>query len=381
MKQLLGLTITLILFLTFSLGQTNLQNDTSLVFKVNYHLQPFEDTEDYQKLLNSLNGFLKTKNQSDTSNAYWLQIDFGKYKEPYEDLYHIETSITFHNLNFYKPTLLEIVRTSLKDQYVIKLAYIGPDTAGIGTINVIYNIIAVKQPDSYYKFKSALGVNTANWHTTTVGTITFIYKDKLNTEIAEKANQFSMDLAKKFQTQPISLIYYKCENPIELFRIKGYDYTKRMYMDTTGGIVGGSNTIFAANNSEWYPHEIVHFYTRKVFDHPFSRIIDEGYAAYLGGSGGKSLNELLKITNSFYKNNHQRDIINDLNIDYRINRSMSVVYPLGGLICKLAEEKMGFEGIKQLFNDEDFYKAVEHVLGVNKKNLADFLKTELDKYK
>ena len=381
MKQLFGLTITLILSVTFSMGQTNLQNDTSLVFKINYHLQSFDDTEDYQKLLSSLNGLLKTTNLSDTSNSYWIQSELKKYKDPYRDLFGLQYSVKYKTVNFYKLTLLEIIRTRIKYQYIIKLAYIGPDTLKESTIKAIYNIIAVKQSDGFYKFRSMLGERTANWHTTTVGTITYIYKDKFDRELAEKSNQFNIDIAKKFNTKPISIIYYKCKNAIELFNIKGFDYNTMMYIDTTGARVEGDNTIFAANNSEWYPHEFVHFYTPTDVNSPFQRIISEGYATYLGGSGGKPIEEALKTTNNFYKKYPHRDILTDLENEYRINGNMEVIYPIGRLICKLLDEKLGFEGIKQIFNDTDFYKAIERSLGIKKENLSVFLKTELAKYK
>lgn len=381
MKQLLGLTTVLALVITSSIGQTDLQKDTSLVFKINYNIQPFDDEKDYRILLNSLNGFLKTKNQSDTSNAYWVQSEFGKYKEPYRDLFWIEYSIKYKSNNVFKPTLLGIIRTKIKNQYIVKLAYIGPDTLKEGTIRSIYNIIAVKQSDGFYKFKSMLGEETANWHTTTVGTITYIYKDKLNRELAEKSNQFNIDIANKFKTKPIPIIYYKCENAIELAHIKGFDYSTWMYIDTTGGRIEGENNIFAANNSEWYPHEIVHFYTPKIVNYPFGLIFNEGYATYLGGSNGKPIEEVLKMANSFYGKYPQRNILADLKNEYRINGNMEVIYPLGGLICKLVEEKLGFEGIKQILYEVDFYKAIEHTLGVKKEDLADFLKNELAKYK
>ncbi|MBI5477090.1 MAG: hypothetical protein HY964_10195 [Ignavibacteriales bacterium] len=381
MKQLLGLTLFLALVINFSIGQTDYSKDTSLVFKINYNIQSFDDENDYRILLNSLNGFLKTKNQCDTSNAYWVQSEFKKYKYPYGDLFGIEYSRKYKSSNFYKPTLLQIINTEITNQYILKLAYTGPDTLKESTIRAIYNIIAVKQSDGSYQFKSMLVENTACWNRTTIGTITYIYKDNLNRELAEQANQLNIEIAKKFNVTPISIVYYKCKNPIELARIKGYDYWPWMYIDTTGGRAEGGNTIFAANNSEWFPHEFVHFYTPEVGMGLLRQIIDEGCATYLGGTVGKSVEEILKTTNYFYKKYPERDILYDLENNYRINGKMEVLYPVGGLICKLIDEKLGFEGFKQIYYETDFYKAIERVLGVKKENLADFLKNELARYK
>ncbi len=363
---------------THQSAQAGIRDDSAFVFKINYTLQPFEDKDDYGKLLNALNGFLKTKNQSDTSNPYWIPSDFKANPTPYRDLFWAEYDRKTKNPIFFKPLLLEIIPTRLGGQYIVKLAYVGPDTAKLGTLKFICNIVAVKQDNGEYKFRSALGFNAESWHKKIVGTITFVYHDSLNNELAQKTNQFNIDLARKFVTKPLPITYHKCENPVEIFHLKGFDYSPWMYVDTTGGRLEDEG-LLAGNNSEWYPHEIVHCYTGTVFERR-SRFIDEGCATYLGGSGGQSLAEILKITSTFYKSNPNRDILDDLQNEYRIGRDLSVVYPLGGLICKLADEKFGFDGILRLLREDDFYKAVDKVLGVSKENLAEFFKRELSKY-
>ncbi len=385
MKYVPGLTIVMAMALAAEADQSMARQpasdvpDGSLVFKINYHVRPFEDTAAYRKLLSALNGFLRTKNENDTSNAYWLEDDFRNYKRPFGDLFRIEYSFRFRDPNFYRPTLLEIVPTPSTGQYIIKLAYSGPDTLTVGTFHAIYNIAVVRQQDGEFRFRSALGMNTARWHRTSIGKITYVYRDRLDTALARKMDAFSGDLARKFNIRPIPITYYKCRNAIELFNIKGFDYTTLMYLDTTGGRVEDNNTLFAANNSEWYPHEIVHIILYNAIDHPYSRIAGEGYATYVGGTGGESLDEALKITARFYEKHPERNVMDDLANDYRLG-SMSVIYSIGGLICRLAEQRMGFEGIRQLFSDSDFYAVVEKVLMVKKKDFQEYVRSELMRY-
>lgn len=59
---------------------------------------------------------------------------------------------------------------------------------------------------------------------------------------------------------------------------------------------------------------------------------------------------------------------------------MSVIYPIGALICRITDERMGFEGIKQLFSDSEFYSALEKVLKVKKAEFPAFVRKELSKY-
>ncbi|GJQ20422.1 MAG: hypothetical protein HBSIN02_07770 [Bacteroidia bacterium] len=59
-------------------------------------------------------------------------------------------------------------------------------------------------------------------------------------------------------------------------------------------------------------------------------------------------------------------------------------YFIGGLLCKMAEDKGGLSLIRKLMiygpNDEDLYRAIHDVLGVNKENVNNFLRKKLVEY-
>jgi hypothetical protein len=361
------------------------QASTPYVFKINYSLQPLDDIAEHRNLLAALDGFLKTKNQSDVKNGYWLQSDFDRFKMPYREIMFIESKGDRDDTDYFKPTLLNIVRTSMKDEFIIKLAFVGQDSTGRSDLRAIFNIVAVKQ-DGGYVFKSAFGRNLADWHRRVIGTITFFYRTSLDLALASRMEQTNHEYARQFRTDPIAISYYKCENPVELLRLKGFDYSPTMYIDTTGGRAEYWNmSLFAGNNSEWYPRELIPFYIRKCFGNKSHFIFAEGYTTYLAGTAGRTLKEILAITREFYRENPQRDIVEDLMNEYRIHGNLSVVYPLGGLLAQITVERHGFEGIKRLLSfgwqDNDFFAGVENVLGVKKPELASFLKQQLASYR
>jgi len=296
----------------------------------------------------------------------------------------VENNDKVGDSNFFKPTLLNIVGTNKEDELILKLAFMGQDSTGLSDLRAIYNIVAVRK-DNDYKFKSIFERNLSSWNIKTIGTITYVYKDTLNIDLAEKMDSFSKDFAKKFNVDPIPLTYYKCKDPVDLFRLKGFDYTPTMYIDTTGGRgEPWHNALFAANNSEWYPREIVGFYLVRVFGSDVNFIIREGYQTYLGGTAGRSLDEVLKTTSAFYQAHPERDVLKDLVESYRIHGNLYLAYPLGGLVFRITDERLGFEGINRLFRigrgDDGFSKAVDSVLGVGDEELSSFLRKEVTKY-
>lgn len=103
------------------------------------------------------------------------------------------------------------------------------------------------------------------------------------TEIVQQQKDIEK-ICKSFKCNPISITYYSCVTPKELFEIKGFDYNPMMYVDKTGGLAEYGNIIFSGNTAEIYTHEIIHIYTSKLFP-KIDKFIDEGLATYMAGSG------------------------------------------------------------------------------------------------
>jgi hypothetical protein len=121
-------------------------------------------------------------------------------------------------------------------------------------------------------------------------------------------DRFNISLARKFKTDLIPITYYKCQDPEQLFKLLGCDYIPNMYYSASGGLAEAwHNTLYAGNNSELYQHEAVHFYTHKLFPE-YNRIVDEGYATMVGGSGGKDLKELAGTADDYLLSHPKLDI-------------------------------------------------------------------------
>ena len=73
-------------------------------------------------------------------------------------------------------------------------------------------------------------------------------------------------------------------------------------------------------------------------------------------------------------------LLNFWYMDYYTNPANAI----GGLLCKLAEDKGGQPMLRRLMSfgkdDNDFYKAIEAVFGVKQPNLGRFIRTNVTEY-
>jgi hypothetical protein len=171
----------------------------------------------------------------------------------------------------------------------------------------------------------------------------------------------------------------------------GYDFSpEQATFYQRGGLTETENdVIFAGNDTEFYPHEVVHLYTHELWGkdgYSFHQWIDEGMAAYFGGYLGHTLEyhlEKMKV----YLEKHPNEPLNDISTFYfKIDEEFhtNFMYEIGGLICKKVHEEEGMEGLFDLLKsgstDADFYDAVERHFDVKKENFGTFIRNELKKY-
>jgi len=197
-------------------------------------------------------------------------------------------------------------------------------------------------------------------------------------------NKFNVSLARKFGIKPIQITYYKFEDPEQLFKIMGFDYIPNMYYSTSGGLAQQwTNTLLAGNNSELYEHEAVHFYTAALFPNR-SKVVDEGYATYLGGSGGKTLDQLAPFAKNYIKNHPEKNITK-LATDFGtvVEGNVPITYILSALICRDIDHKYGIGGIKKLLKlnkGEDYFNNLYNVNKIDKNNFNTYVNGLLKAY-
>ena len=331
-----------------------------------------------QTIIETLTEFLKSKNSSLTENKNWLQSDFQKFIYPYIDIYNIENSK--YGSDFFKPTLMEIISTEKPSQKVVKIAFIGHNNEmKENQLKSIYNIVANIHQDKVL-FSRYLDFTTQKWETVTKGSLTYkISPNKIinDTEIAEQEKDIDK-ICNFFQCKPISITYYSCINPKELFEIKGFDYNPMMYVDKTGGLADYGNIIFSGNNSEIYTHEIVHIYTSNLFP-KIDKFIDEGIATYIAGSGKYNYEWHRKRLDKFLSENKDYNFATHTDAYERIyfENETSIPYLTSALILERTLRVYGKEKLIELLKSENELWTTLKTVGLTKENINEELRKQI----
>ncbi len=313
-----------------------------------------------------------------TENKNWLQSDFQKFIYPYLDIYNIENSK--YGSDFFRPTLMEIISTEKPSQKVVKIAFIGHNNEmKENQLKSIYNIVANIHQDKVL-FSRYLDFTTQKWETVTKGSLTYkISPNKIinDTEIAEQEKDIDK-ICNFFQCKPISITYYSCINPKELFEIKGFDYNPMMYVDETGGLADYGNIIFSGNNSEIYTHEIVHIYTNTLFPN-INKFLDEGIATYIAGSG--------KFDYAWHREKFDKFLTENKDFDFKehidpyerlyFEGETSIPYLTAALILERTKRVYGDKKIIELLKSEKEFWQTLNLVGLTQENINEELRKEI----
>ncbi len=330
-----------------------------------------------KKSVEILKNFFSTKNENVYQNKYWSQSDFQKYIGPYYDIYKIEQNDSIQN--YYKPQLIEIVNTDIDNQKLFKIAFIGNgDNQPI--IKSIYNILAVDENGII--LKRPLNLMTKDWKKQKIGSVKYVVSpyrtlDRLD---VEKQHNIEELLTNYFDLEPIEITFYSCISVKEMFEITGFDYNPMMYVSKTGGFAE-KNIIFSGNNSEFYPHELIHIYSRKRFPN-IPLLLNEGFAMLVGGSGVSEYEFHRENLKKYLKENTELDF-SDFTESYQrkyINEETSIPYMVGALLCEVILKEYGKEKLFEFFQgNEDLWDNLNSI-GITKKNLDYKLKFALKNY-
>lgn len=369
--------IILILTAFFALscnGQETKQSDFKLT------VSPIIDKSEKsnQAIINALIDFLQTKNASLTDNIHWLQADFKKYIYPYLDIYNIENSK--YGKDFFKPTLMEIIKTENENQKIIKIAFIGYNNEmKESQIKSIFNIIANIEKNEII-FSRYLDYATLNWQILKKNDLTYIISPNKPLNETEIFNQ-QKDIEKIcdfFDCKSISITYYSCINPKEVFEIKGFDYIPMMYVSNTGGLADFGNIIYSGNNSEIYTHEIVHIYTNNLFP-KINKFLDEGIATYFAGSGNFGYEWHRDKLDKFLSENKDFDFKQHTDPFERLyfEEETPIPYLAAALILERTKRIYGTKKIIELLKSESEVWQILNLVGLTKENINEELRKEI----
>ncbi|QWG09899.1 hypothetical protein [Flammeovirga kamogawensis] len=245
----------------------------------------------------------------------------------------------------------------------------------------IANYIAKKE---YRKFKlfNALTVNKQTWNCTTVGVVDFYYPTyhKFDYQKAQKLNNFISETCNNFGVKPKAFEYYLADDYDEIQVLKGLDYYIGMGGQSKPSGKATDDKVYCGGLGEYYPHEVFHVQIDEHFPNKHFWV-SEGVATLLGGSRGKSLDWHIKRTNLYLQKHPEIDLNNMLKLT-NLDGETSYHYVLGGLIAKKILDKGGWSLLKEFMSsgttDEDYYNAIEKYLEINKTELNDFVREQLE---
>ncbi|QSS98220.1 hypothetical protein [Psychroflexus sp. ALD_RP9] len=319
--------------------------------------------------------YLASNPENKSKNSFWNIKEQQKYKN-YDFL-----ESEFHP-SLYMGFPVHVLSIKFKkDTCLIKAQFSYCDEDGTPYVLAIANYVA-KKLNGTFKLFNALSLNRKNWNCSTVGVVDFYYPTyhKFNYHKAQKLNDFINKICEIFDLQPKYFEYYFADDYDEIQRLKGLDYYIGMGGKSRPSGKATSDKVYCAGLGEYYPHEVFHVQINDQFPN-MHFWISEGEATLLGGSRGKSLDWHIKRTNIYLKNHPEIDLKSMLKLS-NLDDQTSYHYVLGGLIARKILNKGGWNLLKKCMlivkTDEDYYNAIEKYLGVNKLNLNEYIREQLE---
>jgi hypothetical protein len=325
--------------------------------------------------------YLNAEPDKISDNPYWNE----KEKNAYRDFDFSRTLLYQYPaenlLRYFKPKILSIEKEG--EHYGIRTIFSAEGLEGEFRKSnpwAIQKLYAVKE-NNEWRLKNALPIITTHWNKKTVGRITFIYPPdhKFNQALADKANQFCNQIASEFQFpewEPFD--FYVTQSGDELGRLLNFDFYFAGY--TTGMGLNEKRILLSGFGSEYYPHEFIHLILPKFGRHA---LIEEGFASWKGGQGGKTFEESAKMFAYELAKNDTVTFSDVLNKKW--GWQYSAFYTSGAILCNSAFEKGGIKLVNEILKiPNDTEKLIDNlclVFKVDKKNFDDFWRSETLKYK
>lgn len=317
------------------------------------------DSADRAAILQAIDAFFATKNQSATANPWWLPADFTRYRFPYRDLYQAEHSPRLQDSLHFRPTLLELIPDG-KDTCLAKVAFMGQEANGFSSLKFICNILVTRQQQGF-RLSRATDYHTRNWKQYPTGTIRFIVSPTrtYNPAEAQRLDSMNRQYAAQLHLPVVQATYYSCTDGVEMFGVQGYDYLPNMYLATSGGQADAdARILYSALNTEWYPHELVHLYVDKLAGDQGGYLAREGACTFLAGSLNLPLHTHAAALLAYSKTHPEQDLWHLLFNEKQVTKTTSSVYCLGGIIAAAVYDRYGLPGLQEWLHTGDSPDAV-----------------------
>lgn len=373
MKQ----TLLLLLFLVFNcIGYA--QNEHDFKVQIDPNVENANDPEE-KKIIALWTAYLQSGEFQNPETNYW---DTTKYRIPDYSLWMVDLRTLRSRTPKVQCTIIGVFPVE-NNHYAIKTSLAHLDEQNTIVLEAILSVY-VKKVDEKYILVNSTQYHRDLWKKKQVGNISYYIHPKhtFNQKEAERMNAFNEKIATIFNVSPISFDYFVSSYSREIVRLIGYDYMSKIYIPgQTGGLADIHNRIvYAGNNSAYYAHELVHIYTHELFPYANHFWLNEGFATYLGGSGGYDLNWHIKKLKAYLSEHPDFEISLSELRGYIPNgeHHTEFRYVIGGLICKKVIEKHGMqgmiEGLRSVHTDQNFYDFVQEKLNVSQKDFSAYVK-------
>jgi hypothetical protein len=350
---------------------------------VRVSISPVVDTADHDiaSVITLWESYLNSNPDSVYANPYWVETEQHQYN-PFDLVGHTYYNPSLYSyIHWWRAEILSV--SPIDSVFVIRTMFYSL-VRNDSSVNVACIIqTAARRENGLFKLCNALMVNTRYWHREQVGNIKFVFPPEhlFNRAFAERMYAFVDSLARVWQVKLVPIEYYFADDFGRVAKALGFDYLPsegnvsgpRGFTDTKNRIIysGGSN--------EWYPHEFVHILVNPLYPN-INPYFAEGYATLLGGSRGQDLLWHIRRNYEYLKDHLEVDVVSFKGVDAYVDSH----YFIGGLLCKMAEEKGGLPLIQKLMtygrDDEDLYRAIQDTFGVRKADVNIFLRAKLAQY-
>jgi hypothetical protein len=342
------------------------------------------DTSDSQisQVIRLWENYLNSKPDSSYINPYWSESEQSQLK-PFDLVPHTWWGISLYEwLPHCRTQVLSVSR--IRDSYIIRTMFyntLPEDSGKVSVISVIQT--GARLENRYYKLCNVLPINTRDWTKEQVGSIKFVFppEHQFDRMLAERMSRFIDSLADVWQIAHVPTDYYFADDLDRVAKALGFDYwpAEGNNSGASGFTDVPNHIVYAGGSNEWYPHEFVHIYINPLFPNAHQYFL-EGYATLAGGSKGHELSWHLKRNYEYLKSHPEIDVLTFKGVDVH----EPAQYFVGGLLCKMAEEKGGIPMIRKLMTygkkDEDLYRAIQDIFGIDKQHINDFLRKGLAEY-
>ncbi|MDR0507426.1 MAG: hypothetical protein LBH32_11540 [Dysgonamonadaceae bacterium] len=354
-------------------------NSAQTKFKTAENFQSYLPDSLTKQIISSLDNLLASieNGKLDTTLIDHENFDFNRNFFP--NLKDIEGKDTIKN--YFQGQLINLYPVENK-QYSITVAYMNNNEIGR-----IFNFLAKEENDKIV-LSSPIKYNTKHWKTTTIGTITCFYPDTIDLIRAEKFNQKNIAMAQKLNLPLRDWEIYMCKNYQEALQIQGclYEYSRNGYINS--GDIADPKTLFSVMNDEDFSHDILHIYALEVRGKIRNVAAEEGIAylwgnAYHAGNMGKSpeQDELVNALRKYIQSHSGVKLLDlfdknpNILAEYGYPKPISVKSTISGIICAEIEKQKGADGIIELMKcgrgDENYFKSIEKITGINRENFND----------